>query len=198
MSNFYYASVYKNKIINLLLKNKDFISLINPTPSKCEYLDIIDVLMGGEWTYNGVEYKESGHIFDYDFVLDTITDVKTYVFVETDIEYVRQKMFTDFNLYIYIFSAKELVRITDNSVPTVQQIKDMGYVTDTYANRIDVLCDIIDGTLNGNMKFPGIGSIVPADRDFCRMYSPNNKYYGKRLKYNVTNLNEVENCHGIY
>lgn len=192
MSNFYYASIYKNKIISLLLKNKNFISLINPVPSECEYLDIIDVLLGGEWTYNGIKYKENGYIFDYDFVLDTITDVKTYIFVDTDIEYVRQKIYTDFNLYVYIFTAKQLVRITDTSIPTVQQVKDMGYVTDTYANRIDILCDIVDGTLNRNTKFPGIGSIAPADRGFCTSYSPNNKYYGKRLKYNVTNLNEAE------
>lgn len=196
MTNFYYAASYKNKIINLLLKSKDFIRLINPSPSDCEYLDIIDVLLGGEWMFNGKQYKEKGHVFDYDFVAETTTDVRTYIFVETDIEYVRQRIFTDFNLYVYIFTSKNLVRITDTSVPTVQQVKDMGYVTGTYANRIDVLCDIVDRILNGNDKIQGIGSVVPADRGFCTLYCPNNNYYGKRLKYNITNLNEYEDYCG--
>ena len=59
-------------------------------------------------------------------VNDTITDKKTFVFVETDIDTVRDDIFTDFNLYICIFTEKELVRITDNSIPTVNQIKEMG------------------------------------------------------------------------
>ena len=58
MSNIYYAASYKNKIINLLLKNKDFIKLMNPTPSECEDLDIVDVLIGGEWIINGKKWEE--------------------------------------------------------------------------------------------------------------------------------------------
>ena len=69
MSNFYNASEYKNKIINLLLKNKDFIKLIDPKPSECDQLDIIDVLIGGEWIVDGKNYYEQGHVFDYNFVV---------------------------------------------------------------------------------------------------------------------------------
>ena len=42
MSNLYYATEYKNKIINLLIKNKSLIKLINPTPSECNDIDIVD------------------------------------------------------------------------------------------------------------------------------------------------------------
>ena len=192
MSNLYYASAYKNKIINLLLKNKNFIELINPTPSKCEEIDIIDVLVGGEWIINGVKYEEQGHIFDYNFINDTIVDTRTFVFVETDIDNIRDNLFTNFNLYICIFTAKELVRLTDKTTPTVNQVKDMGCFASSYANRIDVLCDIVDRILNGNEKIHGIGKITPASRGYCSPYSPNSKYYGKCLKYNISNLNEVE------
>ena len=87
MSNLYYAAAYKNKIINLLLRNKDFIKLVNPTPSKCEDLDIIDVLIGGEWIIDGKKVEEKGHIFDYDFttVDEATNESRTFVFVETDI-----------------------------------------------------------------------------------------------------------------
>ena len=193
MSNLYYAAAYKNKIINLLLKNKDLISLINPIPSECSHLSIVDVLLGGAWVYDGKQWEEQGHIFDYNFVSETTTEKKTFLFVETDIDSVRQNMFVDFNLYIGIFTSKNLVRITDESVPNIDQIRDMGYFASTYANRIDVLCDIVDGILNGNNKVEGIGTINPAAKSYCSLYIPSSKYYGKCLKYHISNLNETEN-----
>ena len=189
MSNLYYAAEYKNKIINLLIKNKSLIKLINPTPSECNDIDIVDVLLGGEWFINGKQYKEQGHIFDYNFVNETTTDQKTFIFVETDIDTVRDNLFTDFNLYVCIFTAKELVRLTSKTSPTVEEVKEMGYFAGSYANRIDVLCDIVDGILNGTDKIKGIGDVEPATRGYVSMYCPNSKYYGKCLKYKISNLN---------
>lgn len=190
MANLYYAASYKNKIINLLLRNKNLIKLVNPTPSKCEDLDIIDVLIGGEWFINEKKWEEQGHIFDYNFVEDTTTEEKTFIFVETDIDNVRDNIFTDFNLYVCIFTAKKLVRLTSESVPTVKQVKDMGYFASTYANRVDVLCDIVDRILNGTDKIAGIGDVQPAQRGYVTMYCPNQKYYGKCLKYKISNYND--------
>jgi len=165
--------------------------LINPAPSKCADLDILDVLIGGEWIINGKKYKEQGHIFDYNFVDDTTTEEKTFVFVETDIDTIRDNMFTNFNLYVCIFSFKDLIRLTSNSIPTVKEIKDMGYFASTYANRVDVLCDIVDRTLNGTDKIYGIGDVEPAPRNHMTIYRPNNKYYGKCLKYTISNYNDT-------
>lgn len=190
MANLYYAASYKNKIVNLLLRNKNFIKLINPKPSECEDLDIADVLIGGVWFINGKEYKEQGHIFDYNFVNETTTDKKTFVFVETDIDAVRNNMFVDFNLYICIFTSKELVRLTSETIPTVKEVKDMGYFASTYANRIDVLCDIVDRILNGTDKIQGIGDVEPASRGYVTMYCPNRNYYGKCLKYKISNYSD--------
>lgn len=195
ISNIYNASVYKNKIINLLLKNKDFVTVINPiSDSKCEYLDVIDILLGGEWIYNGIKYEEYGHIFDYNFVDEIIKKEKTFVFVETDIDNVSRNIFTNFNLYVCIFTIKRQVRITEHSTPTINQIKNMGYCTSEYANRIDILCDIVDRTINGTNKISGIGDVRPADRGYCTIYLPNNKFYGKCLKYKIMNYNEDEIC----
>ena len=190
MANLYYAASYKNKIINLLLKNNNFIKLINPTTSECEDLDVVDVLLGGKWFINGKEWNEQGHVFDYNFVDKTTVDKKTFVFVETDIDSVRANMFTDFNLYVCIFTDKSLVRLTSETVPTVNEIKEMGYFAGSYANRIDVLCDIVDRTLNGTNKIAGIGDVEPASRGYVTLYCPNNNYYGKCLKYKISNYND--------
>ena len=189
MGNLYLSSDYKNTIINLLLSNQNFVKLINPQQSECPQITTEKVLLGGTWIYNGKKYNEQGHVFDYNFVDETTTDEKTFVFVETDIDTVRQNLFTDFNLYICIFSAKSLVRITDDTVPSLMDIEEMGYESSHYGNRVDILCDIVDGILNGNKKIKGIGDVEPASRGYVTMYCPNSKYYGKCLKYKISNLN---------
>ena len=189
MSNLYFASDYKNTIINLLINNNDFVKLINPKESECSKIKIRDVLLGGSWFIDGKKYEEQGHVFDYNFVDDTITDEKTFVFVETDIDTVRQNIYTDFNLYVCIFTYKSLVRITDSTTPSINDVEEIGYNVGYYGNRVDILCDIVDNILNGNEKIRGIGTVKPAPRNYVSMYCPNQKYYGKCLKYKISNLN---------
>lgn len=193
MSNLYVAAEYKNKIINLLIRNKDFVKLVNPSPSKCPDLDIADILLGGTWIINGQKYQEQGHVFDYDFVDDTTVEEKTFVFVETDIDTVIENTFMNFNLYIYIFADKSLVRLNNMSVPTAVEVKNMGYFANSHGNRIDVLCDIVDRTINGSDKIEGIGNVEPSKRYHLTRYNPNYKYYGKCLKYSITNYNSGGN-----
>lgn len=188
MSNLYRASEYKNKIISLLLRNKNFIKLVNPT--RTQGLTTQKVMLGGEYMVNGKLIKEQGHIFDYNFVDDTVTQEKTFVFVETDIDTVRNNMFTDFNLYVCVFTSKSLVKITNESVPTADEVGELGYFVGYYGNRVDILCDIVDKELNGTDKIKAIGDVEPAPRGYITLYTPNNKYYGKCLKYKVTNYNE--------
>lgn len=192
MTNLYNASKYKNVIINLLLKNNDFVMLMNPPKPPHSQLEIQDMLIGGTWIINGKKYKVQGQIFDYNFVDDTTEEEKTFVFVETDINTIRKNTFTDFNLYVFIFTAKSLVRITDGTTPSINEVEERGYEVGHYGNRIDILCDVVDRVLNGNKKIKGIGDIKPAERGFCSLYSPNQKFYGKCLKYHIENLNELE------
>lgn len=192
MPNLYTASNYKNTIINLLLNNRDFISLLNPRKPPNELLSIEDMLLGGTWFLNDKKYEEQGQIFDHNFVDDTTMQEKTFVFVETDIDSIRQDLLIDFNLYVCVFTSKNLVRITNDTIPSINDVEMMGYNAGYYGNRVDILCDIIDRTLNGNRKLKGIGNIEPAPKGFCTIFSPNNKYYGKCLKYVISNLNETE------
>lgn len=188
MGNPYFSSVYKNRIINILLKNTKIIKLINPKESDYEDINIVDVLLGGKWIIDGTEYYEQGHIFDHDFVDDTTTDDKTFIFVETDISTVRDNIFVDFNLYICVFTSKYLVMLSDKSSPTKQEVADMGY-EDACPNRVDILCDLIDESINGSEKIRGIGDVEPARNGYMTPYKPNNRFYGKCLKYRISNFN---------
>ncbi len=190
MGNLSIAADYKYKIINLLLKNNKFIQLVSPKESDCQDIDIIDVMLGGKWLINGEWYTEQGYIFDHDFVDDTVKEKKTFVFVDVDIPSVHKNIFMDFNLYVFVFTDKSLVRLNQWSSPTSQEVKEMGYfATDTYGNRIDALCDCIDETLNENEKIYGLGAVTPNPRNHLSTYRPNNQYYGKCLSYHITNYN---------
>lgn len=188
MSPIYYATAYKNKIINLLLENKNLIKLINPSKGVHEDLDVVDVLRGGEWIIDGQKYIEQGHIYDYNFTDGTTHEEKTFIFVETDIKDISKDIFAGFNLYICLFTSKELVRITTQTVPTVEEIKGMGCYATSIGNRIDALGEIIDGVINGNSEIKGIGTVKPVSSGFWKPYSPNHKYYGRCLTYTITNL----------
>ena len=189
MSNLSVAAEYKSKIINLLIKNEKFVKLIAPVKNECEDIDIVDTLLGGHWIIGGQKYTEHGHIFDYNFVNDAVVDDKTYAFVETDIDTITDNIYTYFNLYVCVFAGKDLIRLDDYTTPNVKEVKEMGLFAGRIANRIDSLCDVIDSTLNGNEKIPGIGTVQPAPSMHMSIYNPNNKFYGKCLKYQIMNYN---------
>lgn len=92
----------------------------------------------------------------------------------------------DFNLYVYIFTAKSLVQISEDTIPSADEISKMGY----YGNRIDILCDITDRLLNGCELLQGIGDVKPSPENYVTSYRPNSNYYGKCLKYTISNYNE--------
>lgn len=173
------SGIKKKIIIDLLLKNDTLRKLINPKEN--DLLDETEVLLGGDWVIDGTKVSEQGHIFDYNFVDDTIKETKVFIFVETDIPLIdRRTNMADFSLYISIFADKSIIRLTDVSSPTKQEMKNLGYE----GNRIDMLCSVVDEILNG-VDVKGVGSLKPATMGFLKMYQPNRQYYGKVLTYQV-------------
>lgn len=192
MPNLYNASIYKNKVLDILMKDENFVKLINPHESPHPKILEKEVLLGGTFWIDGRKYEEQGYIFDHNFVDDTTTDEKTFAFVETtDINLLKNGMFTEFILYVCLFTGKPLVRITNNTSPTINEVEEMGYDVGYFGNRIDILCDIVDRAINQNKKIKGIGDIKPLDRGYCSLFIPNQKFYGKCLKYHISNLNET-------
>lgn len=185
MSNLYFSGEYKDKVIKLLINNDIIVQLIDPHSDNPDVdLDLPDILLGGEWIINGKKIVEQGNIFNHNFVPLLTDETKTFIFVETDIQTIEENTFTQFGLYVYIFTHKDLIRLTNQSTPTKNTMKKAGYA----GNRIDCLCDAVDRVLNGKEDF-GIGNVIPAGRNHLLPYSPNNIHYGKVLKYTVKNYN---------
>lgn len=174
----------KKIIIDLLLESDMVRKLINPQPN--DLLDETEILLGGDWVIDGDIVSEQGHIFDYNFVDDTITETKVFMFVETDIPTMTNRnMFAEFNLYVSIFADKSLIRLSQASTPTKQEMKNLGFE----GNRIDILCGVVDNLLNGK-DVKGVGNLQPATMGFVKMYQPNKQFYGKVLTYKVKGFND--------
>ncbi len=179
-----FEGIYKNKIIKLLINNELVIKMINPTPNP-KLDDIADVLLGFSGKVGSETVEEQGHIFDHDFVDDTVTNEKTFIFIETQIPTISTSSpLVDFNLYITVFCHERLVDLNNNSVPTKNEMKKMGYI----GNRIDILCSVIDKIMMGNKNL-GIGAVSPSKQNFSCVYKPKIGYYGKQLRYIVKGYN---------
>lgn len=193
--NLYYMGKYKSKILSLLVNSKDVVDLINPIikPGYEQYFSIDDILLGGTYEItksNGSEKMEiQGHLFDYLFVPDTTTEEKVFVCTEVLVDDIADNIFNNFIMYIHVFASKSLIRLDSFSTPKSIDMKKRGFT----GNRIDMLCDAIDRTLNGNTSF-GIGDVSLIPRNPISLYLPNDKYYGKVLKYSVKNYIDTENC----
>ena len=190
MSNLYFAGAYKDKIIKLLLENKDIVKLLNPEvdPKYKGIIDETDVLLGGHWKIGNEVHYETGHIFDYNFVTDRTDDVKAFIFVEVIVDNVYDATFTNFKLLICPLAHKDIVRLDKTTTPTKAEMQKDGFS----GNRIDMLCDAIDKTINGNTTM-GIGNVEPCYRDYLQMFLPNYRYYGKAIAYTVKNYNDNRN-----
>ena len=179
-----FEGIYKNKIIKLLLADDIVVKMINPVLNP-KLDDITDVLLGfkGKIGYEIVE--EQGYIFDHDFVDDTVTDEKTFIFVETQIPNISTTSpLIDFNLYFTVFTHNRLVDLNSLSTPTKNEMRKLGYI----GNRIDILCAAIDRIINGNSGL-GIGEVQPSKQNFSTVYKPKLEYYGKQLRYVVKGYN---------
>lgn len=190
--NLYYIGRYKDKIISLLLNSDDVITLINPETD--ERFEVEDVLLGDTFEiYNKKGELErinlQGHIFNYLFVPGTTTEEKVFICIEALIDSVDNTYFNNFSMFIHVYSPKRLVRLDRYSTPTSLEMKKLGFS----GNRVDMLCDAIDRLLNGNETF-GIGEVTPSNTNPLTLSLPNDKFYGKCLKYKVKNFMDTEEC----
>lgn len=190
MSNLSFIGDYKDKVIKLLINNPDIVELLNPivNPKYSEIIDKIDVLLGGEWRIGDEMHYEKGHIFDYNFITDRTDDVKSFIFVEVIVDNVYDAAITNFKLIICPVMHKDLVRLDKTTTPTKAEMQQRGLS----GNRLDMLCSLIDDTINGNSEM-GIGKVEPCYRDYLQTYLPNYRYYGKCIAYTIKNYNENRN-----
>lgn len=195
-NNEYYLSLFKKRLINRLLSSDDLITLINP--KRVDGLEVEDVLVGGDYQITdpdtGLSHVESvqGHIFDFFFVDETITDKSNFVCIEVLPDSYSYPLI-QFSLYIYVFVPKEIVRLDSMSVPTYQEMQERKFV----GNRVDQMLQAIAPHVTNDDDY-GLKRLEPYNRGYITVFVPkNNRFYGKCMRYvGEIAIKEKDACDG--
>lgn len=143
---------YKNRMMYDLLTNKEIVKLIDPT------------IKNMDEAYERLAYKR---VFPYDYIPDTIEDAGTYVCFDVDIQKVTNKTFLNPTIYIWLFTHKSQLRMSEGGV------------------RTDLLCAEIAEAINGS-KYYGLGEL---DLYSVKRYAPISDYQGKIMMFLAKDFN---------
>lgn len=144
---------YKNEIMKTLCCNKQIVHLV--TDSKKAPVP----------NYN-LAY---GQIYPYEFVPDTVDDGKTFICFDVDIAEVLDKTFYLPVVYVWVFTHKSKMRLSEGGI------------------RTDQLAVEINKELNGSRYF-GLGELELKSVD---RFSPIADYQGRVLTYSARDFNRV-------
>lgn len=143
---------YKNRLMHDILTNKNIVALIDPTIKNIDD------------AYEKLAYKK---VFPYDYVPDTIEDAGTYICFEVDIQKVINKTFLNPTIYIWLFTHKSQLRMSEGGV------------------RTDLLCAEIAESINGS-KYYGLGEL---ELYSVKRYAPISDYQGKIMMFLAKDFN---------
>lgn len=141
---------YPQKVIRALYDNQNFVSLLLNIPNA----NLTDL---------NIEDAYYEHMFDYQYVDETVTEAESFCWVDTEIFY---KSLTTKTILIDI-----LVGVHKDIMKPSDDFK-------TFGNRRDNLIREIDYTLRG-MDIGGIGPLEPIGR--IRPVAIGNKFSGKQI-----------------
>lgn len=128
-------------------------------------------------TEDDIDIALEQHIFDYEYLDDTMLEAQSFIWVEIDIPDVSNKHIKDVRLYITVACHKQTMKINSNI------IKGVG------GNRRDNLVRYIDKILNNNKDF-GIGKLkLEAVRSVT---SSNQSFTLREISYEISDFNIKE------
>lgn len=129
--------------------------------------DICELLFNKKpYGEDDVENLVYTQIFPYLYIDETQTEVMTYLCFEVDMPRIPTGTVKDMKLIIWAYCHKDTMKYSKK-----------GYS----GTKVDILADMVESQLRESDKF-GIGKLQLLS---CTYFSPNSKYYGKQLVYNM-------------
>ena len=129
--------------------------------------DICELLFNKKpYSEDDVENLVYTQIFPYLYINETQTEVMTYLCFEVDVPRIPTGTVKDMKLIIWAYCHKDTMKYSKK-----------GYS----GTKVDILADMVESQLRESDKF-GIGKLQLLS---CTYFSPNSKYYGKQLVYNM-------------
>lgn len=142
---------YKNQLIKDLLTNDKIVRLLNDT----------------EESRNNPETLIYTQLFPFEYVPDVNETAQTFICCDVDIFSVSNKTFLAPDLYIWVFTHKNLLKLPTGGV------------------RTDQLCSEISSTINGSRCY-GLGELGLYS---VRRFSPIQDYIGKIMIFQAKDFN---------
>lgn len=142
---------YKNLLMETLCSNENIVRLVTDS-SKAETPNF------------DLPYRQ---IFPYEFIPDTVSEGKTFICFDVDIDQVYNKTFYAPVLYVWAFTHASKLRLPEGGV------------------RTDQLSVEIDRELNGSRLF-GLGEL---ELESVGRFSPISDYQGRVLTYSARDYN---------
>lgn len=141
---------YKNKLMEDLLTNPEVVKLLDKS----------------------VELKDASnlaytHVFPYEYIPNTVEEAKTFICFDVDVQESINKTFLLPTLYIWVFSHKSKLRLTEGGVQT------------------DKLVSEIAKTINGSRLY-GLGEL---DLYSVKRFAPVTDYQGKVMTFHAKEFN---------
>ena len=144
---------YKNKLMEDMLTNETIIRLLDD--------DCKIVKSPGALVYT--------QVFPFEFVPDVVEHGQTFICCEVDIKDVVDKTFLIPAIYIWVFTHKSKLRLSEGGV------------------RTDKLCSEIVKTINGS-RYYGLGEL---DLYSAKRFSPIANYQGRILTFYAKDFNRI-------
>ena len=189
--------LFKEMLQGLFFETEDIRKLVMPTTLNPTFTDW-ENWIGGPYSTNAYGEVEivrlPGHCLDVPFIEGIVTDTRTFIAMETCLNYTRGDRLKNLSIQIFVYSHREAFRL---SVEERKYFKERGYA----GNRCDMAAMAINRTLlqkNVRDKF-GIGNLI--FDEVARPVStniPNFDYYGRSLFYNINDFFITPHVKGAY
>lgn len=144
---------YKNELMKTLCSNCNIVRLVTDSSEA--------LVPNHELAYN--------QIFPFEYIPDTVDDGTTFICFDVDIPQVKDKTFYLPALYVWVFTHKSKLRLSEGGI------------------RTDQLAVEINKELNGSRYF-GLGEL---DLFSVGRFSPIKDYQGRVLTYSATDFNRA-------
>lgn len=143
---------YKNQLVKDILTHESIYKLIDEDTT--------------EETAINLAYTQ---VFPYEYIPETITEGKTYVCCDVDINKTANKTFLFPIMYIWVFTHKSKLRLPQGGV------------------RTDMICSEIDDVINGS-RYYGLGEL---DLTSVSRFAPLEDFQGKVMVYTADDFNRL-------
>ena len=145
---------YKNKLMKDLVTNTEIVKLLSDDCALCE-------------TPTDLIYTQ---IFPYEYVPDVVDEAKTFICFDIDIQKMINKTFLIPTIYVWVFTHKKFLRLTDGN-----------------GIRPDKLCSEIAQTLNGS-RYYGLGEL---NLSSVKRFTPLENFQGKVMTFQAQDYNRL-------